>query len=87
MKTVRPQAGGPNEEGRGEILREAEEAILPLDVMIARHIERALRKTGGRIEGPNGAATLLKLHPNTLRSKMKRLSVPFPSARKGRSRG
>jgi formate hydrogenlyase transcriptional activator len=40
-----------------------------------RHIEAVLAQTGGVIEGPAGAATILNLHPNTLRSRMKRLGV------------
>jgi transcriptional regulator with GAF, ATPase, and Fis domain len=34
-----------------------------------------LRQTRGVIEGPRGAARLLGLHPNTLRSRMKRLGI------------
>jgi len=33
-----------------------------------------LRATGGRIAGPHGAARILGLHPNTLRSLMVRLN-------------
>lgn len=51
--------------------------IIPLDEMITRHIRNALRKTGGRVEGPKGAATLLELHPNTLRSKIKKFKIQF----------
>jgi len=40
-----------------------------------RHIIEALRRTGGVIEGPAGAALILELHPNTLRSRMKKLGV------------
>jgi formate hydrogenlyase transcriptional activator len=40
-----------------------------------RHIIEALRRTGGVIEGPAGAAQILDLHPNTLRSRMKKLGV------------
>ncbi len=40
-----------------------------------RHILEVLRQTGGVIEGPAGAARLLDLHPNTLRSRMKKLGV------------
>jgi len=39
------------------------------------HIARVLRETGGVIEGPSGAARILNLHPNTLRSRMKKLGV------------
>jgi formate hydrogenlyase transcriptional activator len=44
-----------------------------------RHIEAVLARTDGVIEGPSGAATILSLHPNTLRSRMKKLGVQRPS--------
>jgi PAS domain S-box-containing protein len=39
------------------------------------HILAVLRQTQGRIAGPGGAADVLKLHPNTLRSRMKKLGI------------
>ena len=39
------------------------------------HIEAALKRTRGRIEGPDGAAVLLKINPHTLRSRMRKLGV------------
>ncbi len=51
--------------------------IIPLDEMISRYIQKILRKTSGRVEGPKGAAILLGLHPNTLRSKIKKLKIQF----------
>jgi PAS domain S-box-containing protein len=38
-------------------------------------IVRTLGKTGGRIEGPTGAAALLAIHPSTLRSRMRKLGI------------
>jgi len=38
-------------------------------------IVRTLGKTGGRIEGPAGAAALLAIHPSTLRSRMRKLGI------------
>jgi transcriptional regulator with GAF, ATPase, and Fis domain len=46
-----------------------------LDEAIRAHIERALRQCHGRIEGGHGAAALLRVHPNTLRSRMNKLGV------------
>jgi formate hydrogenlyase transcriptional activator len=43
-----------------------------------RHIAAVLGQTGGVIEGPRGAARILNLHPNTLRSRMKKLGVERP---------
>jgi len=40
-----------------------------------RHILEVLARTEGVIEGSRGAAKLLGLHPNTLRSRMKRLGI------------
>ena len=40
-----------------------------------RHIAAVLARTAGVIEGPKGAARLLGLHPNTLRSRMKKLGI------------
>ena len=42
--------------------------VLPLDQAMARHIERALQATGGRIEGRGGTAPLLRINPHTLRA-------------------
>ncbi len=40
-----------------------------------QHIEAALVRCHGRVEGPFGAARLLNLNPHTLRSKMRRLGL------------
>jgi formate hydrogenlyase transcriptional activator len=47
-----------------------------------RHIVAALERTGGVIQGANGAARILDLHPNTLRSRMERLGIKGPRARR-----
>jgi transcriptional regulator with GAF, ATPase, and Fis domain len=49
--------------------------IEPLDVVIRRHIEAALTETRGRIEGPSGAAKLLRINPHTLRARMRKLKI------------
>ena len=46
-----------------------------LDDAIRAHIERALARCAGKIDGPRGAARLLALHPNTLRSRMAKLGM------------
>ncbi len=46
------------------------------------HIRQAMEKTGGKIEGPDGAAALLDMNPGTLRSKMRKLGIPFGKAAK-----
>ena len=45
-----------------------------LETAVRKHILQALIKTHGRISGAGGAAELLDVHPNTLRSKLKKLS-------------
>lgn len=40
-----------------------------------RHIENALARTGGKIYGENGAATLLQMKPTTLQSRIKKLNI------------
>jgi len=42
------------------------------------HILRALCETGWRIEGPSGAASILKLNPSTLRFRIKKLGIRRP---------
>jgi hypothetical protein len=37
--------------------------------------------TGGKIHGPGGAGEMLGINPNTLRSKMRRLGIPFRKMR------
>jgi PAS domain S-box-containing protein len=43
------------------------------------HIRAVLEQTGWVIDGPRGAAQRLGLHPNTLRSRMKKMGVTRPS--------
>jgi formate hydrogenlyase transcriptional activator len=42
------------------------------------HILQVLRETGWRIDGPSGAAAILKLHPSTLRFRIKKLGIHRP---------
>jgi formate hydrogenlyase transcriptional activator len=63
---------------RLEPLRVAGAADAPLKDLAAmerEHILRVLRETGWRIEGPQGAARILDLHPSTLRLRMKKLDI------------
>jgi len=45
------------------------------------HILAALERTGGVIHGLRGAAKILGLHPNTLRSRMEKLGITVSRAR------
>jgi hydrogenase-4 transcriptional activator len=46
-----------------------------LNEIRARHIARILEMTGGKIEGKNGAAQLLGMHPSTLRNRIRKLKI------------
>jgi formate hydrogenlyase transcriptional activator len=50
-----------------------------LEVIEKEHILRVLDSTGGIIDGPNGAAQILALHPSTLRARMKKLHIRRPT--------
>ena len=56
-------------------------AIEPLDVVTRRHIEAALLHTHGRVDGPHGAARLLRINPHTLRSRMRKLGMQWKGFR------
>ncbi len=51
--------------------------FLSLDEAMDAHIRKALEKTQGRINGKNGAAELLGINPNTLRSRMDKRGIPY----------
>lgn len=53
----------------------APEEPLSLEEIERRHILTILKQTKGVVEGPRGAAQILNLHPNTLRSRMKKLGI------------
>ncbi|MCG6894916.1 MAG: sigma 54-interacting transcriptional regulator [Desulfobacteraceae bacterium] len=46
--------------------------------MERHHILETLRETGWKIAGPGGAAERLALHPNTLRSRIRKLAIRRP---------
>jgi transcriptional regulator with GAF, ATPase, and Fis domain len=51
--------------------------ILRLDTLIAAHIKKALAHTHGKVDGKNGVAKMLGIHPSTLRAKMRKLKIPY----------
>jgi formate hydrogenlyase transcriptional activator len=59
---VKPDGNGHNEHAS-------------LEEVQKRHIFEVLKQTNWVIEGPRGAAKILNLHPNTLRSRMKKLGI------------
>ena len=68
-----------------ESSRPASQVLLPqsanreLTQIERDHIRRVLDDARWVIEGPKGAATVLGLHPNTLRSRMKKLDIRRPN--------
>jgi hydrogenase-4 transcriptional activator len=61
--------------GDEAVSADGDERIARLDEAMARHIEAALTRTHGRVEGPHGAARLLGVNPNTLRGRMRKLGI------------
>ncbi|MCB2185528.1 MAG: sigma 54-interacting transcriptional regulator [Deltaproteobacteria bacterium] len=51
-----------------------------LDEVVRQHIRRALEKTSGKVQGPDGAAALLGLNASTLRHRMRKLAIAFGRA-------
>jgi transcriptional regulator with GAF, ATPase, and Fis domain len=52
-------------------------SIKTLDEVVRGHIETALRLSKGKVNGPDGAAAFLDLHPNTLRKRMQKLGIAY----------
>jgi formate hydrogenlyase transcriptional activator len=62
----------------GPAIRAAMEAMEDVE---RHHIEAVLSERNWTIEGERGAAKVLKIHPNTLRSRMRKLGLKRPSGR------
>jgi formate hydrogenlyase transcriptional activator len=73
-----PPAGEPS--GRASDGGAARD-LATLEEVERRHILAALERTRGVIHGPRGAARILDLHPNTLRSRMEKLGITFTRTR------
>ncbi len=56
--------------------------LQPLEAVERAHVRAVLEHTSWVIEGERGATTILQLHPNTLRYRMKKLGITRPSARR-----
>jgi transcriptional regulator with GAF, ATPase, and Fis domain len=66
-----PQAADPVEVS----VDQEDHQLLPLEEIERRHIRSALEVAGWRVSGRNGAASILKMHPSTLRSRMKKIGL------------
>jgi transcriptional regulator with GAF, ATPase, and Fis domain len=60
-----------------------EDNHLTLNNVETQHIRRAMELAGGKVEGASGAAATLGMNPGTLRSRMRKLGIPFGKAVKG----
>jgi transcriptional regulator with GAF, ATPase, and Fis domain len=49
--------------------------------MIKQHIEKALLRSEGQVEGKRGAARILQINPHTLRAKMRKLGIRWADFR------
>ena len=81
-RRVQPPIAAPNSGSPGAAQESAPShavatRIPALDEVVAQHIEQALARSHGRVEGPSGAAAALGLNPNTLRAKMRKLGVEW----------
>jgi chemotaxis protein methyltransferase CheR len=69
---------GKSDRPRGETIRPSETRLTPLSEVEQQHIRGVLEHTGWKIEGPGGAAEILGLKGNTLRSRMQKLGIEKP---------
>jgi transcriptional regulator with GAF, ATPase, and Fis domain len=60
---------------RNRVAPVSEDALMPFASASRKHIEAALVRCHGRVEGPFGAARVLEMNPHTLRSKMRKLGI------------
>ncbi|MEN6464739.1 MAG: sigma 54-interacting transcriptional regulator, partial [Syntrophaceae bacterium] len=61
-----------------ESLKTGEGSLKGFEAMARDHILRVLQKTFWKIEGEDGAASILGLHPSTLRFRIKKLGITRP---------
>ncbi len=69
--------GQANRDNRTSALSQTPDESLDLDRVMAAHIRKVLKMCNGRVEGENGAASWLNIHPSTLRKRMKKLNIAF----------
>jgi DNA-binding NtrC family response regulator len=56
---------------------ETMDRLSTLDDMNRAYIKRVLKLSHGKVEGRGGAADILGINPSTLRTRMRRLGIPF----------
>ncbi|MCP4579171.1 MAG: Fis family transcriptional regulator [Deltaproteobacteria bacterium] len=67
----------PQQENNTEHPQENNDRLPTLGEYNSMYIKKVLKITNGKIEGPNGAAEILGIHPNTLRGRMKKLGIQY----------
>jgi len=67
----------PPKSSETTIQAEPKGGTVALDEVVSNHIRKIMEITGGKVGGRNGAASLLKINPSTLRKKMRKLGIPF----------
>ena len=58
---------------------EKDDKLVSLAEHEREYIEKVLQKTFWRIDGPQGAARILEMHPETLRSRIRKLGITRPT--------
>ncbi|MBL8849205.1 MAG: sigma-54-dependent Fis family transcriptional regulator [Planctomycetaceae bacterium] len=80
----KPSAAGIAPRSPASPIGNAGGELVSLDDAIRSHIRAALEATGGRVEGRQGAASILRINPHTLRAKMRKLKIDWATYRSGR---
>ncbi len=70
-----PTPSGSEREGEAAAGAGPTPPLESLESSTRTHVLAALKQSGWVIDGPRGAAKILGLHPNTLRSRMKKLGI------------
>jgi formate hydrogenlyase transcriptional activator len=73
--SVPVRAGGVETKAQAPIQEEPSSDPPSLEEVERRHILTVLEQTGWKISGLNGAAEILKIHPNTLRDRISKLGI------------
>lgn len=60
---------------KGKKKRKQDQGLLSFEEMQRKHIIKALKRTRGRVTGPNGAGRLLAMNDRTLASKIRKLGI------------
>jgi formate hydrogenlyase transcriptional activator len=75
LRLPEPLVQATNAPAKGDEASNDSTVVSALDEVEREHILRALEAARWRINGPKGAAAMLKLHPSTLRFRMKKLGL------------